>query len=296
MDTAILHFISPPIPYFVDCGYANYRVGDSHIERNCIRVFDLIVVRKGVLHIGENGRSWEVHAGEGFILLPNGHHYGSAPCITDTEIIWIHFQTFGSWQLCSNMNECMSNQMVLIEEHKNLAYLNHADVNSIFLPKHMKLSSKALEVLQIFFEQEREPQSLRNWKRQASFQLLLQYLDRDLASPMNDTAINLADKIELFIRQNYASEITNSVLQEKMNYHPNYLAKVMLKVYGMTPMTYLQYYRLEQSKRLLLQSPFPISQISDMVGFQSVSHYSAVFSKKEGLSPTDFRRKFAKNR
>ncbi|MGO4376532.1 AraC family transcriptional regulator, partial [Paenibacillus sp. MCAF20] len=80
MDSAILHFISPPIPYFVDCGYAHYGVGDTHIDRNCIRVFDLIVVRKGVLPIGENGHTWEINEGEGLILLPDGHHYGSAPC------------------------------------------------------------------------------------------------------------------------------------------------------------------------------------------------------------------------
>ncbi len=296
MDSAILHFISPPIPYFVDCGYAYYGVGDSHIERNCIQVFDLIVVRKGMLSIGENGCSWEINEGEGFILLPDGHHYGDVPCTTDTEIIWIHFQTFGSWQICCDMNECLGKQMELIEEHKKLAYLHHADVSSIFIPKHMKLSPKALEVLETFFQQENEPQSLRNWKRQASFQLFLQHLDREFASPMNDTAIRIADRIELFIRQNYASDITNSVLQEKMNYHPNYLAKAMLKVYGMTPITYLQYYCLEQSKRLLLQTPLSIARIAEEVGFQHVSYYSALFSKKEGLSPTGFRRKFALKR
>ena len=293
MDSAILHFISPPIPYFVDFGYASYGVGDSHIERNGIQVFDLIVVRKGMLSIGENDLSWDIREGEGFILLPNGHHYGSAPCTTDTEIVWIHFQTFGSWKMCLDMDECMGNQMELIEEHKRQAYLNHAEVCSIFIPKQMKLSSKALEVLETFFQLEREPQSIRNWKRQATFQLFLQHLDRELASPANDTAIQLADRIELFIRQNYASDITNSVLQKKMNYHPNYMAKAMLKVYGMTPMNYLQYYRLEQSKRLLLQTPWSIARIADEVGFRHVSHYSTFFSRKESISPSGFRRRFA---
>jgi len=296
VDSTILHFISPPIPYFVDCGYAYYEVGDTHIDRNCINVFDLIVVRKGVLPIAENDHTWEVNEGEGLILLPNAHHYGNAPCKADTEIIWIHFQTFGSWQTCRDMNECQSNQLELIEEHKKLAYVNHADVCSIFLPKHMKLSTKALEALETFFQQENEPQSLRNWKRQVSFQLFLQHLDRDLASPTNATAIQLAERIELFIRQNYASDITNSVLQKKLNYHPNYLAKVMLKMYGMTPITYLQYYRLEQSKRLLLQTSKSIAQIADEVGFHHISHYSTCFSKKEGLSPSGFRSKFAKKR
>ncbi|WP_276352677.1 helix-turn-helix transcriptional regulator [Cohnella caldifontis] len=81
-----------------------------------------------------------------------------------------------------------------------------------------------------------------------------------------------------------------------MNYHPNYLAKAMLKVYGMTPMTYLQYYRLEQSKRLLLQTAWSIARIADEVGFHHVSHFSTCFYKKEGLSPSGFRSKFAKER
>lgn len=294
MDSSILHFISPPIPYFVDCGHAHYGVGDAHIERNCINVFDLIVVRRGALAIGENGRSWQVNEGEGFILLPNGHHYGSAPCDADTDIIWIHFQTFGSWQMCGDMKECMGNQLALIEEHKKLAYLNHADVSPIFIPKHMKLSPKALEVLETFFEQEHEPLSIRNWKRQATFQSFLQLLDRGFASPSGDASMKLADRIELFIRQNYAGEITNAVLQRQLNFHPNYLAKAMLKVYGMTPMAYLQYYRLEQSKRLLLQTSWSIARISEEVGFHHLSYYSSAFSKKEGLSPIGYRRKFAK--
>src|SRR5262249_24699413 len=119
MSAAILHFITPPIPYCVDCGHADYEVGDSHIERNGIRVFDLIVVRKGALSICENGDTWEIKEGEGLILLPNAHHYGSAPCTTYTEISWIHFQTFGSWQMCRDMDECVGNQRELIEEHKN---------------------------------------------------------------------------------------------------------------------------------------------------------------------------------
>ncbi|MNF11848.1 Regulatory protein PchR [compost metagenome] len=68
----------------------------------------------------------------------------------------------------------------------------------------------------------------------------------------------------------------------------------MLKVFGMTPMAYLQYYRIEQSKRLLLQTSWSVARIAEEVGFHHVSHYSSCFSKKEGLSPSAFRSKFVK--
>ncbi|MEO3944289.1 AraC family transcriptional regulator [Gorillibacterium sp. CAU 1737] len=296
MSSPILHFISPPIPYFVDCGYAEYAAGDTHISRNCIGVFDLIVVEKGILPIGEDKRSWELREGESLILRPDGYHFGSAPCPTETRIIWIHFQTFGSWQECTDMNECLERQPQLIESHKQKAYLNHADVCSIFIPKQMKISGRVKEVLDLFFEQEHEPQSMRNWKRQASFQLFLQHLDRDLASPTDTTAIHLAERVELFIRQHYTQELSNTLLQKELNYHPNYLAKCMLKTYGMTPMAYLQHYRLEQAKRLLLQTGWSVARIAEEVGFRHVSHFSACFSSKEGISPTAFRSKFTNER
>ncbi|MNI89144.1 Transcriptional activator NphR [compost metagenome] len=70
----------------------------------------------------------------------------------------------------------------------------------------------------------------------------------------------------------------------------------MLKAYGMTPMAYLQHYRLEQSKRLLLQTAWSIARIAEEVGFHHISHFSSCFAKKEGISPSAFRRKFIRER
>lgn len=292
MNSPILHFITPPIPYFIDCGRAHYNAGDLHINRSFIGVFDLIVVKKGTLPIAENDMQWELKEGDFLILRPDAQHYGYAPCPVETEIIWIHFQTFGSWKECSDMDECLDNQNELIESHKHKAYLNHCDVSSIFIPKHMEISEKEMEVLEFFFQLEQEPQSMRNWKRQASFQQFLQFLDRDLAEASDATAIGLAEKIELFIRHNYTRDVTNALLQKELNYHPNYLAKNMLKIYGVTPMAYLLSYRLEQSKRLLIQTSWSIARIAEEVGFHHITYYSSCFSKKEGISPSSFRRKF----
>jgi transcriptional regulator GlxA family with amidase domain len=66
----------------------------------------------------------------------------------------------------------------------------------------------------------------------------------------------------------------------------------MLKIYGVTPMGYLLSYRLEQSKRLLIQTSWSVARIAEEVGFHHITYYSSCFSKKEGISPSNFRRKF----
>ncbi|WP_438349704.1 helix-turn-helix domain-containing protein [Paenibacillus sp. FA6] len=291
MSSPILHFISPPIPYFIDCGRAFYRAGERHVSRSNIGVFDLVVVTQGMLRLGEGENEWEIQEGEAFILRPDANHYGTEACLTDTEIIWIHFHTFGAWDECSNMGKCLDNQSALFATHKQTAYLNHSEVCSVFIPKHTKLKPKAMDILGQFFQLEDEPRSLRNWKRQSVFQLFIQYLDREIASTSDGTAFNLAEKVELFIRQNYTNKVNNSILQSKLNYHPNYMARCMFKVYGMTPMDYLLFYRLEQAKKLLIQTEWSVSRIAEEVGFQHGSYFTFCFSNKEGTSPLNFRRK-----
>jgi AraC-like DNA-binding protein len=119
----------------------------------------------------------------------------------------------------------------------------------------------------------------------------MQNINFDSGIATNSTAIHLAEKIELFIRQNYTSKITNPVLKAEFNYHPNYLAKCMLKVYGLTPIDYLLQYRIEQAKKLLIQTDWSISRIADEVGFSNPAYFSSVFTNKQGTAPANFRKK-----
>ena len=128
-------------------------------------------------------------------------------------MIWIHFQTFGSWRESANLDECLAIQAELTETHKVSAYLNHCDVCSIFIPKHLHIASKDMELLEHFSQLDQEPQSMRNWKRQATFQQFMQHLDLGLSSLSDVAAIRIAEKVELYIRHNYPLPISNPMLQ-----------------------------------------------------------------------------------
>lgn len=292
MKPTVLHFIAPPIPYFLDCGSAYYEVGESHISRTNIGAFDLIVVKKGTIFIGEGANEWTLQQNDAIILRPDLSHFGTAPCEQKSEILWIHFHTYGAWDEYMDMDACLQNQNTLIEDHKQQAFLNHAEVNSIFIPKYMKLNQKALEILQYFFDLEQESRSQRNWRKQNTFQLFMQHINRELISTTDMTAFHLAEKVELFIRQNYTTKISNALLQEHLNYHPNYIAKCMLKVFGMTPNDYLLQFRIEQSKKLLIQTNWSVARVAEESGFQHASYFSHCFTTKEGISPLNFRKNY----
>ncbi|WP_139997216.1 AraC family transcriptional regulator [Paenibacillus paridis] len=291
MSDIIMHFVTPPVPYFIDSGKHTFLPRERHVSRYSISVFDIIIVTRGTLFIGENDNEWVINKDEAIILRPDAHHFGTAPCEEETEITWIHFQTFGAWDEMNNISDCYDNQIALFEKHKQQAYLNHCEVNSIFIPKKLKLSSQSMNDLTQFYSLDKDPRSLRNWRKQTAFQTFMQNINYDSTNSINSTAIHLAEKIELFIRQNYTSKITNSVLKAEFNYHPNYLAKCMLKVYGVTPMDYLLQYRFEHAKKLLLQTDWSIARIADELGFSTPAYFSSVFTNKQGSSPANFRKK-----
>lgn len=293
MTTPVLQFISPPFPFFIDCGQASYTPGERHISRANLDVFDLIAVDKGALSIGEDGREWVIEEGEIIVLRPNGRHYGTAPCTADTEITWIHFQTVGSWQEKPSFEDCLLGQSSLIDEHKGLTGLHHCETTPVFIPKITASTPKIRESIGEFALLEQEPQSLRNWKRQSVFQTLLQLFDRELAHTADTAAIRVAESIEGYIRRHYRLPINNKLLSREFNYHANYLARCMIKVYGMTPLEYLLQYRCEQAKKLLLQTSWTITRIAEEAGFNSPAYFSSAFVHKEGITPGTFRRKFS---
>ncbi|ANY65857.1 AraC family transcriptional regulator [Paenibacillus sp. BIHB 4019] len=289
MKPTVLHFITPPVPCIIDCGTNVYAPGEQHIRRRSIGVFDLIAVTRGTLFISEEDEQWSLKQGQMLILRPDALHYGFAPCTEPTEIVWIHFQIFGSWRTSESLQAAAEEQASLMESHRAKAYLHNRDLSSIFIQKHRSLSAQALSLLGHFSQLEQVPPTLRNWKRQDHFQALLHELKEEQALASDSTTAALARKIELFIRQNYALPITNKMLQIHLNYHPNYLAKCMSKMYGVTPVEYLLVYRMEQAKRLLAQTSYPIGKIAEEVGFVHTSHFTSHFTKREGLSPSKYR-------
>ncbi len=79
-----------------------------------------------------------------------------------------------------------------------------------------------------------------------------------------------------------AVEISNSQLQK--------LFKVQT---GMPPIQYLRHLRLEEARKLLVNSFKQVKVIATLVGLPDQSHFVRDFKGKYGCTPTEFRNKFS---
>lgn len=61
---------------------------------------------------------------------------------------------------------------------------------------------------------------------------------------------------------------------------------------GSSLMDHLQNLRVEEAKRLLESSEFPVDEISFMVGYEDASFFRRLFKRRTGLTPSKYRRMF----
>lgn len=98
-------------------------------------------------------------------------------------------------------------------------------------------------------------------------------------------------KAKAFMDSHYNKPIKMTDIADALNIHPNYLYSVFKKTYGQTPSNYLRSIRMAQASMLLTLTDYPISMISESLGYTNPFQFSTVFKSYYGLSPSAYRKK-----
>ncbi len=104
-----------------------------------------------------------------------------------------------------------------------------------------------------------------------------------------DTDRETVRRAARFISENYGEEINLKTVADELHLSPSYFSSVFSKSAGVTFTEYLQKYRLNVAKNLLISTDKPIIEVSLSSGFSSYSRFSRVFKENVGMSPTEFR-------
>ncbi|MDO4615489.1 MAG: helix-turn-helix transcriptional regulator, partial [Lachnospiraceae bacterium] len=75
-----------------------------------------------------------------------------------------------------------------------------------------------------------------------------------------------------------------------------YLAHVFKEMSGYSPIQYMIRRRIGEAQTLLISTDKTILEISELVGYESQSHFNFHFSKNIGMPPNQFRRSFVLGR
>lgn len=68
----------------------------------------------------------------------------------------------------------------------------------------------------------------------------------------------------------------------------NYLRRIFVEKFNMSPKEYLSHRRIENAKALLNSGEFTVCEVADMCGFSEPCHFSREFKKRTGVSPKHY--------
>lgn len=95
--------------------------------------------------------------------------------------------------------------------------------------------------------------------------------------------------VRRYIDAHFKENLTLDILAQVAHVNKYHMAHAFSKEYGVSPISYLNYRRIAESKTLLQTTDMSLSSISQTLGFSSPSYFSQSFRRHEGISPQAYR-------
>jgi len=104
----------------------------------------------------------------------------------------------------------------------------------------------------------------------------------------------IVEKIKQYIREHYADpNLTAEALVAVGGLSTNYMRKIFKEISGKSIHVYLNEYRFEKAKELLLTTDEPANKIGEKVGFDNTNYFYVSFKKYSGKTPDHYRKSHA---
>jgi AraC-type DNA-binding domain-containing proteins len=99
----------------------------------------------------------------------------------------------------------------------------------------------------------------------------------------------LMEKVIAIINENLENpELSVEFLSEKIGLSRVHLYRKLKDMTGISGSEFVRNIRMKQAATLLRERKISISQVAYTVGFTNSTHFSSVFKKYYGLSPTEY--------
>lgn len=152
-----------------------------------------------------------------------------------------------------------------VEPHSEIAFV----ITSIFMPKLQSVKNPD------------------NMKQQ--LQEVVAYFEKNIFDRTSDKAEVFRKKAVRCIKENYQTQLTLEKAAGRMMLNPTYFSTLFKQATGSSFKDYLNYIRIEESKKLLTNTGDSILDIALAVGFENQSYFTKVFKKYTGMTPKQYR-------
>lgn len=127
-------------------------------------------------------------------------------------------------------------------------------------------------------------------------EILYRKLEKDLMNVFEQaqqegvSSEDLAVSVKEYIDRHFNEEITMETLAERFHFSESYIARLFRTAYGMPPVKYLLWQRMEKAKELIASHPeMGFGTVAQLVGYGDQHYFSRLFRISTGMSPSAYK-------
>lgn len=133
------------------------------------------------------------------------------------------------------------------------------------------------------------PDNYSNFLCKVEFLNLVSSLIKNVMMTQYSDKLKLVNKAVEYINKNYNELITVTEIADILEIDRRRFSDIFKDVIGLSPVKYLNEYRLKEARRLLKFSSHTISEIAEMTGYNDCFYFSKNFKKNLGICPKKYR-------
>lgn len=262
----------------------------------------LYLIKKGDMHLKENGKELKLLPGDVCILDPRYQHEGitSSWC----EYYYIHFSNQKMVDIAEDeqlWNCLVENRQKALQS--DIYSYEMCEQTKIYLPKqyHFENYSSLLKVYELLEEAKRQNEEKKEYYKilcACKVQEALAEISRCFTSTQilnqKETLPKfypIVQEVLTLLNNEYKEKISSEFLEKRFNRNFDYMNRVFKQITGKTIFQYLTDVRINKAKMLLLSSALTIAEVGEKSGFPDEYYFSRVFKKITGESPTAYMKK-----
>lgn len=120
-------------------------------------------------------------------------------------------------------------------------------------------------------------------------EVLLQSIDKTFSELKVTQYSDLTQKLISLVNQRYSEPLALKSISKELHTNTAYLGQLFKKELGISFSEYLNNYRMQIAKNILLKTNLSIEEIAIAVGFKEISYFSRKFKQLFNQTPNDYR-------
>ena len=192
--------------------------------------------------------------------------------------------------LKKDIQNCIDKIRISDHQYMNLCDL-HQQLTQLFF-RHFY--EKKINIMALFTDDYTYQDCMGSFTSIEEFERAVQFLLS--ATDAGQTASRDADYVEkakTYIAENNSQILTVRDVSDYVHLNPEYFTRLFKKETGLNIKNYITDCKIAAAKDMLLHTALPVSMIALELGYSNFSHFTQMFRKAEGLTPSEYRAKMA---